>query len=158
MGGGRLMGGNYAAAPRNAAASPPPRKYRPFKKGKRGLRELCVPSHRWRINLYAASGNQAKEPTPKARTCLETDLREGLKLQSLSLSLSLSLSRSLGFVLYLHRFGFVMHSNEQPCPRPYHGELPRGINGGGRSWKSNCDSHFLFPPASFSLFVRSFER
>ena len=94
------MGGNYAAAPRNAAASPPPRKYRPFKKGKRGLRELCVPSHRWRINLYAASGNQAKEPTPKARTCLETDLREGLKLQSLSLSLSLALSLSrLCFIL-----------------------------------------------------------
>lgn len=58
-----LMGGNYAAPPRNAALSRIPRGISgPFKKGNAVLR-----SHPrvWRINLYTASGNQAKEPSPK---------------------------------------------------------------------------------------------
>lgn len=58
-----LMGGNYAAPPGNAALSRIPRGISgPFKKGNAVLR-----SHppRWRINLYTASGNQAKEPSPK---------------------------------------------------------------------------------------------
>lgn len=57
------MGGNYAAPPGNAALSRIPRGISgPFKKGNAVLR-----SHppRWRINLYTASGNQAKEPSPK---------------------------------------------------------------------------------------------